>query len=149
MPRVHVAGPHCPGCEKKLDEGHELLRHWFHVIKKFDEDAHISWVFRTKEDQELCNRIGTSKSIWTTSKHNNMVGGFPYALAMDLFKQVGNVYYASKHFYTHINKILIENGCKDLIWGGEWPRPDYPHWQLKSSSVENSSQRQEAISQSQ
>ncbi len=131
---VHVAGPYCHGCEKKLDEGHELLRKWFHVAKKLDEDVHISWVFRTKEEQDLCNKIGTSKSIWPDSKHNHMVGGFPYSLAMDLFKQVGNVYYASKSFYKHINEILIANGSP-LTWGGNWLMPDYPHFEIPNNLI--------------
>lgn len=138
---VHVPGEICPGCELKLNEGHPLLRIWFHKAKVEFKGLHISWVFRNKESQDLAVQSGKSRAIWPTSKHNFMKNGKPCALAMDLFELRNGVFYAGFEIFDDLNDFFTENDSP-LEWGGKNPRlaelGDLDHFQLPQSILAES-----------
>lgn len=122
---THIDGPTCPGCEKKLDGGHPLLREWFHKIKGLFPECHTSWVWRGEQDQRECFRAGKSNANWPTSPHNttrlNPDTGLnePYSSAMDLFRQVNGAFSAQADYFKSINAVIKAMGCP-LEWGGSW-----------------------------
>lgn len=128
----HKNDPVCPLCEEKLVTAHPDLAQWFrgHVKLKF-EDAHISWAWRSREDQELMFKEGRTRAHWPSSAHNAMEGDKPCARALDLF-QIGadNVARFSGKFYLAVN-LMIESAGSPIDWGGKWKSfGDADHFQL-------------------
>lgn len=74
----------CPSCVKILSSCHPDLTKFFRTVKLLVPSAHIASGFRTKEEQDDCNRRRTSKLVWPESAHNQMVDGKPMSMAVDL-----------------------------------------------------------------
>ena len=97
-------------------------------------DFTIASGYRGKDEQEKYVRLGTSPLHYPNSKHNKSP-----SLAIDVYpyknKRMCNGdqpidKYWIKYLSEHIKKCAIHLGI-DIDWGGDWNKPDLPHWELK------------------
>jgi len=114
----------CPLCEKKLSEGHPLLRTWYIKIKKsFGDDVHVSWCYRDQKDQDKCFAEGTSKLKYPNSAHNRCdKDGKPRSTAMDLFRLLPDgIASFNLSWYKQIAKFLKDKEAplfSGVVWKG-------------------------------
>ena len=131
--KTHTSDPVCPGCALKLDSADFRLRDWFlKEVKPNFKDAHISWAFRDKVDQQQAFDNGKTCLEWPNSAHNHMNNAVPCARALDLF-QVNDDHptgcWEPKWFYL-INAHNEQNGIQ-LKWGGKFQTlGDSDHFEL-------------------
>ena len=126
--KVHsnLANP-CESCEEKLHHADLYLKFWFlnHVKRKWP-NAHISWAYRGRVDQELAFTENKSQLHFPDSPHNKKP-----AKALDLFQIDGN----GKgiwdiDFFGDIDKYNVTNNIT-LKWGGNFESfKDYCHFEL-------------------
>jgi len=132
----HVNEPHeCPACEEKLEECHYLLAYWFEKLKHEFPDAHISWGFRSKEDQDEAFANHKSRLRWPMSKHNVMVKGKASSRAIDLFRLTDD-YQAefNPQWFKEVFEFLEDNEAP-IVWGGSWKTfKDLCHFELKPNA---------------
>ncbi len=126
-------GPACPLCEERLLQAHPDIADWFrNIVKPKHQDAHISWSFRGKEDQEKAFLDGKSKLHWPLSDHNKSDDqGNPCSLALDLFELDHNGQ-ASWHwsFFRDIAGESLKNPVA-VLWGGRWSKlGDFDHFSI-------------------
>lgn len=92
------------------------------------EDAEIVVVsaHRNKEEQDDCNRRGTSKLVFPKSKHNRMpseaVDVARHPIDWDDLTSFGQL-------AAHILRVAEKLGIA-VTWGGSWRTPDLPHIEL-------------------
>lgn len=143
----HTSDPVCPLCEEKLAMAYQPLADWFRSrVKTRFKDAHVSWSFRNKQEQDACVADGASKLLWPKSAHNNSVpidykqtfsiyifgpNSKPCALALDLFQinaAFPNGCWDPK-FYYDLNDLNHQNGSP-ILSGVEWRKfGDAGHFQ--------------------
>lgn len=129
----HANGtPSCPACEDKLKEAHPDLAAWFRdSVKPKHNDAHISWSFRGKEDQEKAFVERKSKLHFPLSAHNKSDDiGNPCALALDLFELDfnGQARWSWGYFRTIAEE--CEQAGHPIFWGGHWEKlGDFDHYE--------------------
>lgn len=127
----HTHDAKCPSCEKKLEKAHPLISHWFHEIKKEYPEIHVSWTFRTQEEQEFFFNEGSTRLRWPNSQHNAMKAGRPCARAMDLFQlRLDNVAVFPWRLYKEVSEFLKEKEAP-IDWGYDLWKWDGDHFQLK------------------
>ncbi len=114
----------CPLCEKKLKDGHETLVKAFKAVVSAYPNAHVSWTFRSEQEQNEAHKRGASRLKWPDSKHNKKP-----SLAMDLF-QIRDDGVASWDlaFFKACAELLRPTGIK---CGLDWERfKDPPHFEV-------------------
>lgn len=128
----HTQNKVCPLCEEKLATAHPYLREWFtqKVKPKFPQ-AHVSWTYRGKADQDAFFGVGKTKLKWPDSKHNATKDGAPCARALDLFELMqDNRARFSPAFYVSINAQNESEGAP-IKWGGKFKNfGDGDHFEL-------------------
>ncbi len=103
-------------------------------------DFGISQGVRTKEQQaELYaqGRTKPGKVVTRTlfSKHIPQEDGYSHAFDVVVF--IGGKVIWDESVYIELSKHIIKTAAKmgiKIEWGGTWPKPDYPHYQLKVRS---------------
>jgi hypothetical protein len=134
MKAKHVEGTSCPSCDEKLLTAHPDLREWFNkCVKPKFTDAHISWSFRDKFNQNQCVAEGKSKLKWPLSAHNKTdENGNPCAHALDLFELCSNG--MARWSWKYFKEIAAESKAKQypVDWGHDLWGWDDDHFQLKS-----------------
>jgi hypothetical protein len=129
----HTTDPECPLCAEKLLQAHPDIVAWFKdCIKPKFPDAHISWSFRDKVNQNQCFAEGKSKLSWPMSAHNKSDDqGNPCAMALDLFQLASNnmACWPYQWFKSIIDYSNAEGHT--VQWGGNWKSiGDGDHYQL-------------------
>lgn len=127
----HVHGLICPSCEDKLLSAHPDLGVWFRTVKTKFPDAHISWSYRGKEDQEKFFIDGKTRAHFPHSPHNREENGKPMSHALDLFELTdqGSAAFPPK-FYFDIAQESKKLGFA-IKWGGEFKSiSDHDHYQI-------------------
>lgn len=130
----HVNGaPTCPSCEEKLKEAHPDIAKWFREdVKLKHGDAHISWSFRDKDNQEAAFLDGKSKLHFPLSAHNKSDDqGNACSLALDLFEldYNGQACWSWAYFRTIADEAAASNA--PIFWGGHWQKlGDSDHFEL-------------------
>ena len=112
----HTSDPQCPLCDYKLTQAHDVLRDWFNThVKPQYPDAHVSWSYRNKQDQDRCLAENKTRLEFPMSKHNQIP-----SLAIDLFEidQAGHGVWNPK-FFVALNEYNEGNGFP-IGWGGRW-----------------------------
>jgi len=113
------------------------------IVKVLDEaiinpphDFGISQGVRTKEQQEELfaqGRTKPGKIVTRTLKSNHMVQEDGYGHAFDVVIYInGKVTWDEKYYdelARHILQVAKKNGIA-LKWGGQWAKPDKPHYEL-------------------
>jgi hypothetical protein len=140
MPR-HELGLVCPSCDEKILSGHPLLQSCWKTIKTGFPEAHLSWVWRDKENQNKFFAEGRTQLKWPHSTHNYMFENKPCSLAIDIFKlvEVTKALFPPR-FYYDINK-FIEDNYLPLEWSGRWNEgkkdgfKEMDHFQLKEKTL--------------
>lgn len=123
----HVNGSNCPLCEEKLSLAHAELRSWFiDVVKPWYLNAHISWSFREKTDQEVLFLNGKTKLHFPESAHNKSP-----ALALDLFQiDPDGEGFWNPEFFAALHAINVVKH-PNIFWGGLWRSlGDKDHFEL-------------------
>lgn len=131
MTAKHTHDPVCPLCTLKLDQSHPLMRQWFFAVKAKFKDAHVSWAFRGKEDQDQMVKDKRSQTPWPRSKHNFIENGIPSSKALDLFQLSTNR--LAIYNYAWFERINIEFGASPvpIRWGGTFKTlGDYCHFEI-------------------
>lgn len=116
----HTDDKVCPLCQEKLKTAHPLLERWFNTtIKPEFVNAHISWAYRGKDDQNKAYKEGVSQVKWPNSKHNKTTSeGALCSEAIDLFEQVNGRSKFDSLFYAHVNGHIDKCGWENFIkWG--------------------------------
>ena len=122
---------------KKLYQCHPLLVElMLYAIRTSEDDFSIIWGFRSYKDQEIAYNDGKSDLKAGESKHNKKP-----SLAVDI--STYPIPRTPKQWNDDIPK-FIELGkhilvCAELldisiIWGGDWKRRDYGHFELKGDN---------------
>lgn len=112
----------CPSCEEKLKTAHPELQEWFNtVVKPKHRDAHISWAWRGKEDQEKAFLDGATKLHFPLSPHNKTDDqGNPCSLALDLFElDYNSIARWAWGYFRDIAKEAQQSKFK-IRWGGDF-----------------------------
>ena len=127
----------CPLCEEKLAEAHPLIAQWFREkVKPRHKDAHISWSYRDKTNQNQCYAEGKSKLPYPKSKHNKTdEKGIPCSQALDLFKLASNgmACWEWLYFKAIFDEVVLDNA--PIIWGGIFKSiSDHDHFELKNEN---------------
>ncbi len=126
----HTSDDVCPLCEEKLAQVHPYLSYWFRRhVKRFQPNAHVSWGFRGKDDQNRFFDQEKTTLRFPLSPHNKTP-----AMAIDLFqlddkgKAVWDVdFFKVLNFYNERAKI-------NLRWGGNFKKwKDYNHFEIPKS----------------
>jgi hypothetical protein len=130
----HTADTVCPLCEQKLKTAHPYMASWFHQIKHNYPNAHISWAWRNKEEQEECFANGKTKDHWPHSQHNHLDAfGKPQSYALDLFEIVNEKALFDPIFYAKVN-VYNETLGLPVLWGEKFRNlGDRDHFQYDSS----------------
>lgn len=130
----HVNGlTSCPLCELKLTQAHPRLAEWFRKrVKPNYPEAHVSWSYRGKDDQEQAFLDGKSKLHYPNSKHNTVdETGAPLSEAIDLFEldYHGQASWPWKFFRDIAT--MADLSADPIVWGGTWADiSDGDHFQL-------------------
>lgn len=115
----HTSNPVCELCEFKLKSAHPLIADWYRTkVKPTFKDAHISWSYRGKDDQEQAFADGKSKLHYPNSQHNKTdSSGNPQSTALDLFEidDSGQAIFNPK-FYAQINAMNVDQKL-GIAWG--------------------------------
>jgi hypothetical protein len=130
----HVNGKdQCPACERKLLDAHSDLALWFREqVKPAFAQAHISWSYRGKADQEKFFLDGRTKLHFPNSAHNKTNSdGKPCALALDLFElDYNGIARWAWGFFRDIAE-AAQKTRYPIFWGGHWTHlSDADHFQL-------------------
>lgn len=123
----HTSEPVCPLCEEKLSQAHEHLATWFRtIVKPKWPDAHVSWSYRGKEDQEKAFADAKTRLHFPKSAHNHQP-----ALALDLFQlNEDGVAVWSPKFFAQV-ALLNKGEYPNLVWGGTFKTlGDGDHFEL-------------------
>lgn len=130
----HTHDPVCPLCEEKLTLADPQLATWFRAVKARYANVHVSWSWRGEADQDAFFKEGKTRAQWPKSKHNNMQGGRPWSLALDLFQiDEDGVARFSPLFYA---KLADENekANEPILWGGMFHSiGDKDHFELRNA----------------
>ncbi len=133
----HTPEAPCPSCERKLELSNQAMVSWFHWVKSFFPQAHISWSFRDQETQNSLLAAHLSEQPWPTSKHNKLdLQGNPCSEALDLFEllDTGAARFAPG-FYEDIYN-LTKKEKLPIRWGGNFEHlKDYNHFELLEGSI--------------
>lgn len=127
MKKKHVNKFECPACDEKLKDAHHDLVLFANRFRGFKQDAHISWAYRGKEDQEAFKAKGTSKAGFGESPHN-----YKPAMALDFFRigLDGKADWTADWYNRFLGPAAREAG---LVWGGDWLRfKDIFHVEIKN-----------------
>jgi hypothetical protein len=127
----------CLSCDDKLKQAHPTIAEWFvKCVKASFPEAHISWSYRDKDNQNECFLAGKSKLQYPNSQHNKTDDkSNPCAKALDLFRlDIANVGCWEYRFFKQIaDKSKTDNS--PIEWGGDWHTThgfvDQDHFQLK------------------
>lgn len=128
----HTKGDSCQGCNARMDEAHPELRIVFHSIKKVFPDAHASWVWRNRVQQNQFVNDGASKAPYPTSQHNKLLNGEPCARAFDLFQlDAKGLAMWDPGFFRSIWRWMLHQKLP-MRWGGAWTTlGDTNHYELE------------------
>jgi peptidoglycan L-alanyl-D-glutamate endopeptidase CwlK len=121
----HTNTPDCALCSQKLTQVDSVLQEFTRKFRSKNLNAHISWGYRGKEDQEKFLKLGTTKAKFGESPHN-------FGLALDFFTiaSTGQADW-SKEFFENILAPAAKEA--DLEWGGSWKSlKDMPHVEIKN-----------------
>lgn len=133
----HTEDVLCPMCEDKLTKTHPDMIAWYRTKKTKYANLHISWSFRTAEEQNAMVVAGKSKLQWPQSKHNHTDPfGKPESLALDLFiiGEDGEAKFP-KPFYQQLAKCCSDNH-EPIRWGGVFKYlGDFDHFELTIPSA--------------
>lgn len=126
-----VTGP-CPLCEAKLATAHPYLVSWFRRVRKKYLNAHVSWAYRSADEQNECYRKGQSELQYPASAHNKTkADGTPCSHALDLFQlDEDGVARFPPLWYAKVDE---DNRAdrEPLLWGKAFKSlGDLCHWQL-------------------
>jgi hypothetical protein len=123
----------CELCSLKLTQADSYLANWFNdKVKTAYPDAHVSWSFRNRAQQNDCVSDGKSKEPWPTSKHNFTINGLPHSLALDLFQidDSGRAVW-DEAFFRAVNEMNEKAGLP-IVWGGTFKMlHDLDHFQIQ------------------
>lgn len=114
----HEAGDICPLCESKLLDAHPDIVGWFHKVKKRHPEAHTSWTYRGKEEQDRFFRDGLTLVMWPDSPHNKKPSA---AIDVFILNKDGVALFPFK-FYEMLHAEIESDGDK-ILWG-EVQAPD-------------------------
>lgn len=124
----HINNGECPKCKDILENPvgtHEDLVKWFISFQKDNADAHISYSYRNKEDQELFFKRKTSNAHYGESPHN-----YSPSLAIDVFR-LSNTGLAEFIIDWYLTKVMPSAEASGLELGGKWIKlKDFPHFQV-------------------
>ena len=126
----HTTDLECSLCRDKLDTADPKIADWFLEIKKKFPQAHISWAYRGKTDQNRMFTEGKSRAKFPNSKHNRELDGKCYSQALDLFELKGGRAFFDQKFYFALNEYSKSLGFP-ITWGGEFRKIiDYDHFEI-------------------
>lgn len=127
----------CPSCDEKLKSAHPDLQSWFKTIKHKFPEAHISWAWRNKFDQNQFVAEGKSRAPWPRSKHNSLdADGKPCSDAIDLFEIASNGMACWRWVWFKEVAAFSKAQGLEIIWGGDWERfKDSPHFERKTATI--------------
>lgn len=135
---IHLGGQECPGCLSKLQTAHPTLQDWFSLVKSNFKNAHISWAWRGKEEQEQAFSDKKTRFHFPDSPHNHLEGEIPCSLALDLFVlSESNVALFPLSFYKEVEQLTYEylNFKNQIFWGGRYKTlGDFDHFELKKTT---------------
>lgn len=117
----HTAGSFCPACHDKLLDAHPELQAWFLLRKAQNQELHIAWSFRNRNEQNAAYAAGETKYIWPTSKHNRTTsGGIPLSDALDLFFQ--DIHGVGRWPFDEFKKVSDESKADNapILWGHDF-----------------------------
>lgn len=120
----------CSACTEKLSVARGELVNFFYQVKEQYPNAHVSWSYRDKKNQDECNEKGTSKLIFPASEHNKLP-----SRAIDLFQI--NEYGAGVWDSKFCRQAAVIAHALDIVWGGDFSNKkqgDFDHFQLPSGS---------------
>jgi len=126
----------CPSCEDKLKQAHPQLANWFREdVKSKYPDAHISWSYRDRMNQNQAFAEGKSKLVFPLSAHNKSDDqGNPCALALDLFQLASNGMGCWPWAYFKQIAEEMKASRQDMKWGGDFKSlGDADHFELQMS----------------
>jgi len=130
----HELGESCPLCEAKLKGAHPFMRDWFHAVKRRYANVHISWAYRSDEDQAEMVASGKSQAAPGKSPHNHRENGQPCSLALDLFLlDEDGVARFPVPFYEKLYGECRLN-TEPIRWGGKFSFRDYNHYEMSGSA---------------
>lgn len=136
--RLHIDGPECPECNKKLLTAHPYLSSWFKKkVKKQYPNAHISWAWRGEADQNQFLKEGKTTLPFPRSPHNkSKPDGTKCAMALDLFliDDDGSARFPPL-WYAKLN---TENEAdrEPIRWGGKFKSiGDGDHFELRAGPL--------------
>lgn len=109
----HQNSRKCEKCQEMLYSGMltPTLREWFEKLQETENDVHVAYVYRNKEDQNKFFREGKSKAKFGQSPHNYIP-----CLAVDIFFLVDGKYNADM---KRLKKIANEMPPA-ITWGGNF-----------------------------
>ena len=127
----HSNAGECVLCAEKLKGVHPDLATWFLDLKHRFPDAHISWGFRNKADQERMVAEGKSKAHFGQSKHNYTKDGKPCSEALDLFALDDNGAACFPYWYYEAIWLDIKKNDELIEWAWNWKSfKEADHFQL-------------------
>lgn len=121
----HTEDMVCSLCEDKLKEAHPYLVSWFHEIKSFKPNIHVSCAHRGEKEQTEAYIEGKTNAKYPDSPHNKEP-----AEALDVFFLIsGKAFYPPKE-YVEINEYNKKVHAL-IAWGGNFRTiGDGNHYQL-------------------
>lgn len=122
----HINTGRCPACQSKLVHCDERLQKFFTAFQMGLPTVHVSWGFRSQQEQNEAYDSGHSRLQWPESKHNAQP-----ALAIDCFELDGNgmAHWSPEWFGAHLAPAARAAG---LVWGGDWVSfKDFSHVETK------------------
>jgi peptidoglycan L-alanyl-D-glutamate endopeptidase CwlK len=129
----HRNTPTCPRCEATLRDAAPELQEFARSVRHSDPEAHVSWAYRGKQDQEEALARGTTRAKFGDSPHNYLP-----ALAVDFFRITPNGL-AEWNAEWLKARLAIPARASNLVYGGDWKNfKDWPHvevadWKSKVS----------------
>jgi hypothetical protein len=132
MNTTHKDGIECPLCSYRVLSSHPYLVRWYLAKKSSYINLHISYAWRSKEDQDRAYSEHKSLVKWPKSKHNFVRSdGTPESRALDLFQIDED--YCARFSPSFMSKLNDENKKESLAirWGGDFKGlNDYCHFEI-------------------
>lgn len=119
--------------QAKLETCHPEIQLVMHrAIKVCPFDITIVWGWRGEEAQTTAFRLGNSKTPWPESKHNNLLEGQPYSLAIDAAPWIdGRIPWDDQRAFSVLAGVILSTNLDmnrqrphdiEMRWGGDWDR---------------------------